>query len=149
MQHRLPLIALTAAHAVSLLGNIIAVIAIPWFVLATTGSAARAGVVAFFATLPIALGSIMGGSLVDTLGARRMSVLADLVAMVAMALIPLLYALGTLSFWALAALAFLSGLFDGPGQAARQALLPEFARSGEVSLERANSLYTARSTCRT
>jgi MFS family permease len=140
---RLSLYALIAAHAVSLLGNTVAVIALPWFVLSTTGSATRTGIIAFFATLPIAAGSLMAGALVDRIGARRMSVLSDTFSAVAVAAIPVLYAAGALSFWLLAALAFAGALFDGPGQAARQALLPELAGEAGVPLERANSLFTA------
>jgi MFS family permease len=140
---RQPLSALIAAHAVSLLGNTVALIALPWFVLSTTGSATRTGIIAFFSTLPIALGSLSAGALVDRIGARRMSVLADAFSAVAVAAIPVLSAAGALSFWVLAALAFAGALFDGPGQAARQALLPQLAREAGVPLERANSLFTA------
>jgi hypothetical protein len=74
---RLPLPVLIAAHAVSLLGNTVALVAIPWFVLSTTGSAARTGIIAFFTTLPVAAGSLFAGPLTDLLGARRMSVFSD------------------------------------------------------------------------
>ena len=72
-----------------------------------------------------------------------MSVLSDALSAVAVAAIPVLYAADALSFWLLAALAFAGALFDGPGQAARQALLPELAGEAGVPLERANSLFTA------
>ncbi len=138
-----PLIPLIAAHAVSLLGNVVAAVAVPWFVLSTTGSPARTGVIAFFAALPVALGSAVVGGLTDRLGARRMSVIADGLSGVSVAAVPLLYGLGLLSFWLLAAIVFLGALFDGPGQAARQALVPALAQRSGVSLERANSLFTA------
>ena len=140
---RRPFFALIAAHSVSLMGNTVAVIALPWFVLSTTGSAARTGLIAFFATLPIAVGSLSAGALVDRIGARRMSILSDALSAVAVAAIPVLYSADALSFWLLAALAFAGALFDGPGEAARQALLPELAREAGMPLERANSLFTA------
>lgn len=102
---RLPLSVLIAAHAVSLLGNTVALVAIPWFVLSTTGSAARTGI-AFFATLPVAAGSLFAGPLTDLLGARRTSVFSDTLSAVSIAAIPLLYAADALSFWALAGLVF-------------------------------------------
>ena len=43
-RRRGPLVALLAANAVSMSGNVAALVAIPWFVLQTTGSAARMGV---------------------------------------------------------------------------------------------------------
>ena len=72
------LLCLVAANAISQLGNVVAVVALPWFVLETTGSAARTGITAFAATVPLALGALFAGPVVDRLGARPASVLADL-----------------------------------------------------------------------
>ncbi len=55
MSARAPLHALVAANTASLLGNVVAAVAIPWFVLVTTGSVTRTGVAAFATTLPLAL----------------------------------------------------------------------------------------------
>ena len=136
------LYALVAANAVSHMGNVVAVIALPWFVLTTTGSAARAGVVAFATTLPLALGAVVGGPIVDRIGTRRASFVADVGSAAAIALIPLLHAIGVLAFWHLVALAFAAGTFEAPGRAARRAMLPDLAQRGEISLERANSIAT-------
>jgi MFS family permease len=135
------LYALLTAHAVSLLGNVVAAIGIPWFVLATTGSAARTGIAAFFTTVPLALGAVFGGAVADRVGAKRASLVGDLLSAASIAAIPLLSAAGHLAFWHLLALGFLGSLFDGPSQAARQALLPELAARASMPLERANSLY--------
>jgi MFS family permease len=136
-----PLYVLLAANAASLLGNVIAAIAIPWFVLATTGSAAQAGIAAFFTTAPLALGALLGGPIADRVGARRASVVGDLLSGASIASIALLAASGQLHFWHLLALGFLGSLFDAPSQAARQALIPELAHRASMPLERANSLY--------
>src|SRR5215210_5811703 len=98
MPPRSPLAALVLANAVSSLGNIVAVVALPWFVLETTGSAARAGVTGFVTTIPLAVGAVVGGPLVDRIGVRRASVLADGGAGLAIAGIPVLHALDLLSF---------------------------------------------------
>ncbi len=140
---RLPLAALAGANAVSLLGNVVAAVAIPWFVLVTTGSVARTGVAAFFTTLPLALGAFFGGAIADAVGHRRASVAGDLAGAAAIAAIPLLHALGALEFWHVLALAFTGALFDAPAQAAREALLPEVARRAGVTLERATALWTS------
>src|SRR4051794_6232319 len=100
---------LLAANAVSQVGNVVAVVALPWYVLETTGSAARTGVVAFATTLPLALGAVAAGPIVDRLGARRSSVLADLGAGAAIAAIPVLDRLGVLEFWLLLIMAFAAG----------------------------------------
>jgi MFS family permease len=135
-------LALVLANAISELGNVAAIVALPWFVLVTTGSAARTGLTAFATTLPLALGAIAGGRVVDRVGLRRASVVADLGAGTAIAAIPVLHHLGALEFWHVLALAFAAGTFEGPGRAARRALLPGLAERSTLSLERANSLST-------
>lgn len=140
---RRSLYALLAAHAVSLLGNVVAAIAIPWFVLVTTGSAAKTALAAFAATAPLVLGALFGAPVADRIGLRRASVASDVASASAVAAIPMLHAVGALELWMLLALAFLGALFDAPGQAARQALLPDLAGVASVPLERANSLYKA------
>lgn len=49
---RVPFAALLAAQAVSVTGNRIALLAIPWFVLQTTGDPAQTGVAAAMNTIP-------------------------------------------------------------------------------------------------
>jgi MFS family permease len=121
---------------------VVAVVALPWFVLVTTGSPARTGIAAFATTVPLAIGSIVGGPIVDRIGARRASVLADLGAGAAIAGIPLLHQLGALEFWQLVLLAFGAGAFEAPGRAARRAMLPDLAERARMPLERANSIST-------
>jgi MFS family permease len=133
---------LLAANAVSHLGNVVAVVALPWYVLETTGSAARTGITAFATTVPLALGSLVAGPLVDRTGARRVSILADIGATVMIAGIPLLDRLGMLHFGILVALAFAAGACEAPGRTARRAILPSLAERAGVSLERANSVST-------
>jgi MFS family permease len=134
--------ALVVANAASNLGNVVAVVALPWFVLETTGSAARAGLVAFATTVPLAVGAVLGGSFVDRIGVRRASVLADLGAGVAIASIPTLHLLDALSFPALLGCAFAAGACESPGRAARRAMLPDLAARAGMPLERANSIAT-------
>jgi MFS family permease len=83
---RLPLFALVASDALSLAGSVLAAVAIPWFVLVTTGTPARTGIAAFFA-VPLAVSALLGGAIVDRVGARRASVVADLLARAAIAAI--------------------------------------------------------------
>jgi hypothetical protein len=77
LAQRAPLAGLLVSHAVSITGNMLTLIALPLYVLAETGSAAATGITGFFATLPIVLGGVFGGVLVDRFGYRRASVLAD------------------------------------------------------------------------
>jgi MFS family permease len=137
----IPFAALIAANAVSMHGNALAAIAIPWFVLEATGSAARTGVVAFAGLAPYVLGSFLGGVVVDRMGFRRASVVADLASMLSVALIPLLHALDLLSFPLLVLLVLAGALLDTPGSTARAALLPNVARLAGLRLERANAIH--------
>lgn len=128
----LPFYALLTADAISYAGNALAGLAIPWFVLQTTGSAARTGIVAFCGLLPLILAATFGGALVDRLGHKRASVIADLASGVAVALVPLLHALGWLNFGLLLILVFFGALLDAPGATARGPL-PRNDRAGAAA----------------
>jgi len=136
----LPLYSLFIANAVSLVGNVFSLIAIPWFVLQTTGSATQTGVTGLFTILPVVLAGFFGGTLIDRLGYKRTSIIADLASCVTTALIPLLYVTIGLEFWQLIVLVFLGALLDAPGSTARAALLPELAEQAGMPIERATSL---------
>lgn len=140
---RLPLVALFIANAVSLTGSVLTLIAIPWFVLQTTGSAARAGLTAFASALAVVIASLLGGALVDRMGHRRTSILGDLTSGTAVALVPVLYYTIGLSFWQLLVLVFFANVFDAPGTTARTSLVPTVAESAGVSLERASATLQA------
>ena len=58
--------------------SLFAAIAIPWFALQTTGSATQTGIAGFFNVLPVVLAGLLGGTLVDHLGYKGASVIADL-----------------------------------------------------------------------
>jgi MFS family permease len=140
---RRPLLALFFADAVSMTGNVMAMTAIPWFVLQTTGSAAKTGLTGFFGFLPIVLANLFGGTLVDRLGHKKASVVADLASGATVVLIPLLHLTGGLTFPVLLALVFLGALLDAPGATARSALLPEAAQLAGWTLERASGTTAA------
>ncbi|WP_405113439.1 MFS transporter [Micromonospora sp. NBC_01405] len=136
---RYPLYAVLTAHGISLAGNSMTYLAVPWFVLETTGSATQTGFAAAASFLPILLSMTFGGVLVDRIGYRRASVIADLFGAAMVALIPLLHIVGMLTFPVLLALVFLGAAFDVPGNAAREALLPALAQRSGMSIERASS----------
>ena len=139
-KNSLPIIWLLTANAISLVGNVLSAIAIPWFVLQTTGSATQTGITGFFTVLPVVLAGFFGGTLVDRLGYKRTSIIADIASGVTTALIPLLYFTVGLEFWQLMVLVFLGALLDAPGSTARNALLPELAQMAQMPIERATSL---------
>ena len=138
-----PIYALFTANAISMTGNVLAVIAIPWFVLQTTGSAAQTGITGIFSVLPVVVAAFLGGGLVDRLGFRRASIIADITSGVAIALIPLLQLTVGLAFWQLLILVFVGNLLDAPGTTARDALVPELAERAGMRLERASAWLQA------
>lgn len=140
LQSRLPLYALFFADAISLVGNVMAAIAIPWFVLQTTGSAVQTGITGFFTILPVVLAGFLGGTIIDRLGYKRTSIISDLASGLTVALIPALHFTIGLEFWQLMVLVFLGALLDTPGSTARSALLPELAQQAGMSVERAAAL---------
>lgn len=139
-RQRTPLFALYTSNAVSLIGDALMFLAIPWFVLQTTGSVTQTGLTAFFSLSAVAVSSLFGPAIVDRLGYLRASVFSDVASMLGVALIPLLYRTVGLPFWALLALVFVAGLLVAPGQTARSALIPDLAQLAHVRLERASAV---------
>jgi MFS family permease len=137
-----PLAALLSANAVSQFGNTFSLIAIPWFVLETTGSASQTGVSVATGVAPYVIVGILSGSIVDRIGYKRASIISDLLSFISALLIPVLYETRGLEFWQLLVLVFVGAFFDSPGISARQALLPELAEAATVSPERANTAYS-------
>jgi MFS family permease len=140
---RRPLYALYVADAISLSGNVVAQLAIPWYVLLTTGSPTLTGLAVFFNFLPVVLAGLFGGVVVDRLGYRTTSVVADLASAAAVAAIPALAATVGIELWQLMALVFLGALLDAPGTTARAALLPDVVELAGMPMERAAGIRGA------
>jgi MFS family permease len=124
------------ADALSLFGNAVAAVALPWLVLVRTGDAAAAGVIAAAAALPMLLAAVVGGWVVDRFGRRRISVGADLASAASIAALPLVDAWTGLTLAWFVVLGVAGALFDVPGMTAREALAPDVAAAAGVPLER-------------
>jgi predicted MFS family arabinose efflux permease len=140
---KLPLVALLAADAISLTGNAMGFVAIPWFVLETTGSPTLTGVVAALTFAPTVIAAFFGGAIVDRLGFRFTSVVADVLSGVTVAAIPLLHVTVGIELWQLLVLVFFGALFDAPGATARRSLLPDLVALSGTRLERATGINGA------
>jgi MFS family permease len=140
------LAALIAAEVVSSLGSRITFLALPWFVLVTTGSAAKMGIVLAVQMAPIALLGIPSGTLVARLGARRTMQLCDLARVPLMCSLPLLHAAGLLSFPLLLAIVFLIGCFLAPFFASQRVILPELVGEDETTVAQANAVIEGATT---
>ncbi|MFI1738298.1 MFS transporter [Streptomyces sioyaensis] len=138
-----PLSGLLAAMAVSLTGTRISAIALPWFVLATTRSPTQTGLVAFCEMTPYVLVKAFTGPLVDRAGPRVISWSTDLASATAAGAVPLLHALDLLSLPLLLTLVALIGAARGPGDLAKEVMVPEAADRSGMPLERAAGLAGA------
>lgn len=135
-----PVTGLVAAEACAYIGTRLAMIAIPWFVLETTGSPAHMGLVTLFELGAYTLARLMVGPVLDRVGQRAVSIRVDLLAALALVAVPLLFAADLLPFPVLLALVTVIGLATGPSEAAKVSLSPFVARAAGVRVERVTGL---------
>jgi MFS family permease len=145
--NRRPFTAVLAANVVSITGNALTGMGVPWFVLQSTGSAAEAGFVALCTMLPVVLSAVAGGPVIDLIGRRRVGIASDLVCGAAVAAVPLLEFAGVLRFWMLCGLMAVTGLCHAPGETARGVLLPTLAGSAGMPLAKAAAWYDGAARC--
>lgn len=138
---KLALAAFLLGNGVSLVGNTLTLVAIPWFVLQTTGSATQTGLTGMMAALPSLVAGVLGGAVIDRIGGRRMSVISDVISGVALLLIPLLHSTVGLAFWQLLVLVFAGAALDIPGLTARRTLLPELTERSGTTPDAVNSSF--------
>lgn len=130
------LIGLLVANAVSLLGSRMSLVALPWFVLVGTGSAAKTGLVAAAEMLPYVVACALGGPLLDRLGQRRAGIAADVVSALAVAAVALL----GMHFPMLVGLVAVAGAMRGLGDTAKRVLFREAVDTSGVNTTRATSI---------
>ncbi|MEV4570086.1 MFS transporter [Nonomuraea sp. NPDC049419] len=138
---RRPFITFLAANALSVTGNMLSILAVPWFVLETTGSAVLTGLASFATTFPIVISAAFGGTLVDRFGYRLTSVVSDLVSGLIVLAVPALFLTTGLSYPLLLLMLFLRWLVTTPGETARKAMLPDLSLAAGVRIERATAAY--------
>ena len=137
----LTLPALVAAEAVSSTGSAMTFVALPWFVLVTSGSATKMSIVLAAEILPMALFGIPSGSVVARLGARTSMLVSDLVRAPLVALVPLLHWTGHLTFPLLVVIVFVLGIFMAPYAASQRSILPEVLGDDEKTIAKASGLF--------
>jgi len=141
--NRTPLYSLLGGNAISQVGNSITILAGPWFVLQTTGSATKTGIVAAALAIGAVIPAVLGGPIVDRLGFRRASIAADLGSAALIGAVPVLHLAGLLQFWHLVILVFLLSSVNAQGDTARYALVPALAERAGIPIERANGIDRA------
>jgi MFS family permease len=139
LRHR-GLLALLARDIVSITGSQMTWVAIPWFVLTTTGSPARMTIVLAVEAAALGIVGFLSGNVVSRLGPRRTMLVADGVRGPLVALIPVLHFADALSFPALLVIVAAIGAFATPAIASKQSLMPELVGEDEETLTAANAL---------
>jgi MFS family permease len=130
---------LIVAEGISLLGTRISTVALPWLVLVTTHDPERMGIVAGAATVPYILNGFIAAPLVDRLGARRMSILTDVLSAAAMAGVAAGYHAGIV---VLSVLVAVNGGLRGVGDRAKNVLLKPLLDASGTNVLRLTSIYT-------
>ena len=136
-----PLRALLAAEVVSTTGMQMTWLALPWFVLITTGSPARMTGVMAAELLGFAIAGLPAGPVIQRLGARRTMLAADAIRAPLMLLVPLLHWSGHLVYPELILLALALGAVGAPHFTAQRVILPELLGEDEVTMSQANALF--------
>ena len=135
--------ALEVSTLASGLGNGVVMVAFPWLALEITGSATAAGVMSAITTLPMLVSLIFSGVGVDMFGRRRVAIAADAISLASVALVPIVGYFFGLSFGILVLLSVLGAVVDPAGITAREAMLPEAARTANMTLDRVNGIHGA------
>ena len=138
-----PLRALVVAEVISTTGSQMTWLALPWFVLVTTGSPTRMTFVLAAEVIGLGLVGLPSGKLLQRLGARRTMLVADAFRAPLMLLVPVLHWTGHLSYAPLLLLAFLLGAFTAPYFAAQRVILPELLGEDESTISQATALTQA------
>ena len=136
------LVGLVAAELVSLTGSAMTFVALPWFVLATTGSTAKMGWVLAAEMLPIAIFGIPAGTVISKLGGKKTMLISDAARGPLMLVIPILHSTGHLSFAALLVTTFAIGVFAAPYMASSRLIVPEVAGEDEQAVASVGALLS-------
>jgi MFS family permease len=117
-------------------------VALPWFVLITTGSTAKMGWVLAAEMLPIAIFGIPAGTLIAKLGAKKTMLISDAARGPLMLVIPILHSTGHLTFAALLGTTFAIGIFAAPYFASSRLVVPEVAGEDEQAVASVNAVLS-------
>ena len=137
---------LAAAALFASAGNSAVHIAIPWLVLEVTGSSANVGVVLGISGFSVIFSAPLIGGLIAVLGARPVSIWADIISAGSVVLFPIVGTLFGLNLASLLVIAILGAIFDPAGATARKSLIQPVAERDGLSLLKFNGTYEAAAT---
>jgi MFS family permease len=135
--------ALLSAEVISSLGTQMTWLALPWFVLRTTGSPQQMTWVIIAEILPVGVLGLWGGAIAARFGTRRTMLVCDFARAPLLGAIPVLHALGLLPFWALLVLVAATGVFIAPYFAVQRAVVPELVGEEHEDVAYATAFFQA------
>jgi MFS family permease len=141
--NRRAFVALFLAEVISTTGSEMATIALPWFVLVTTGSPARMGAVMAAEFVGMALLGIPSGRPAAALGPRRTMLVSDLTRAPLVALIPILSWAGVLSLPILLVIGLAIGAFFPAYASSQQLVFAALVGDDETRLTRVTGLLSS------
>jgi MFS family permease len=136
-----PLRALLVAEVISTTGAQMTWLALPWFVLTTTGSPSQMTLVIMAELLGLAAAGLPSGPFVQRFGARRSMLITDAARAPLMLLVPVLHWTGHLTLGGLIVLAALLGALAAPYFTAQKVIVPELLGEDERVISQANALF--------
>src|SRR5439155_15035785 len=136
-------LAVVAADAASTLGSEMSAVALPWFVLVSTGSPARMAGVLAAEFAGVALLGLPAGRLAQALGARRAMLTADGIRAPLLLLIPVLHWVGALHYVMLLVVGLVVGACFTAYSSAQRVLLAEASDDDELQLTRVGAVLGA------
>ena len=129
---------LFSGQTVSIIGDALYMVALPWLILTTGGNAEVLGTVLAAYGIPRAGSMLVGGWLSDRLRPRRLMLIADTVRMLLVGLLAALALGGHPTVWQLCAIAVPLGAFGGAFMPASMSILPDTL--GNEDLQAGNGL---------
>jgi MFS family permease len=141
MKSRLAFPLLETANLASGTANGMVMITLPWLVLETTGSAAKAGLLAALSAIPGVIVSPIVGGLIDRVGRRAVSIFSDVMSALSVLLFVIVDQVGHLTYPWIVAIAVLGAVFDPAGYTARKALITNAAVASDIGQDTANGRH--------
>jgi MFS family permease len=134
---------LLAADAVSTAGTEMTAVALPWFVLVSTGSPGKMGLALAAEYAGLTVLGLFGARVAGAWGPRRLMLAADLARAALIGVIPLLFWLGWLSFPVILTVAFTVGGFFPAYSSSQRILMAGLVEDDELRLTRVSGLMGA------
>jgi MFS family permease len=125
---------------ISLFGDALTLIALPWFVLQVTGSGTATAGILLTLQLPAILTSLVIGSLIDRFQPWTIMAIDNGLRTLIIGCIPILYWLGRLELWMLFLLTFFAGMLVPATEVGSRSILPDLVE--DKDLDAANMLWS-------